>query len=356
MVASRDIGPPVAVGLRPDAVLPEWRDAARRLLAAEVPPEAVAWGGAGAALPAAPAEPGARVPRAFVELAERALRHPDAGRFALLYRLLWRLTHGQPGLLHLASDPEVARAEALAREATQRGAPGIVEGAMPDSRSSQARLDVQRPAPPLPAATAALPLREREAALAALREEVLRDRETPLAAHATQAVFGEGPLDPPLMMVGEQPGDEEDIAGRPFVGPAGRLLDRALERAGVARPQAWVTNAVKHFKYEQRGKKRIHQKPDAGDIAHYRPFLMREIELVRPRLILALGATAAQSLLGGRPTISRLRGAGQRMREGCPVRVTVHPSFLLRLPDEAAREREYALFVADLKAAAHEAA
>ncbi len=347
------VAPRVAVGLRPDAALPEWREAARRLLAAGVPPEEVDWGGHGT-LAEGPAEPTARVPRAFVELAGRVLRHEDPGRFALLYRLLWRLTHGQPGLLHLASDPDVARAEALAREAAQRPAAGIVHEVMPPPRS-QARLQAQRPVPPLPSAPA-LPRREREAALAALREEVLHDRDTPLAEHATQAVFGEGPLDPLLMMVGEQPGDEEDIAGRPFVGPAGRLLDKALERAGVSRPQAWVTNAVKHFKYERRGKRRIHQKPDAGDIAHYRPFLIREIELVRPRLILALGATAAQSLLGGRATISRLRGLEQRMKEGWPVRVTVHPSFLLRQPDEESREREYARFVADLKAAAREAA
>jgi DNA polymerase len=196
-----------------------------------------------------------------------------------------------------------------------------------------------------------------EAALAALREE-LRGRSDlpPWAAHATQMVFGEGPVGAPLMLVGEQPGDEEDRLGRPFVGPAGRLLDRALGEAGITRDEAYVTNAVKHFKFTPRGKRRLHQSPDAGDIAYYRPFLMREVAIVHPRLLLALGATALRALSNRAAlTITRTRGETLSTPEGMPLRVTVHPSYLLRLPDLESREREYARFVADLRDA-HDAA
>jgi uracil-DNA glycosylase len=196
-----------------------------------------------------------------------------------------------------------------------------------------------------------------EAALAALRE-ALRSRNDlpPWAAQATQMVFGEGPIGAPLMLVGEQPGDEEDRLGRPFVGPAGRLLDRALDEAGITRGGAYVTNAVKHFKFTPRGKRRLHQSPDAGDIAYYRPFLMREVAIVHPRLLLALGATALRALANRAAlTISRTRGEALTTPEGMPLRVTVHPSYLLRLPDLESREREYARFVADLRGA-HDAA
>ena len=205
----------------------------------------------------------------------------------------------------------------------------------------------------MPSDTAATP----EAALAALRDE-LRGRNDlpPWAAHATQMVFGEGPAGAPLMLVGEQPGDEEDRLGRPFIGPAGRLLDRALVEAGITRDEAYVTNAVKHFKFTPRGKRRLHQSPDAGDIAYYRPFLMREVAIVHPRLLLALGATALRALANRAAlTITRSRGETLRTPEGMPLRVTVHPSYLLRLPDLESREREYARFVADLRGA-HDAA
>lgn len=192
-----------------------------------------------------------------------------------------------------------------------------------------------------------------EAALAALREE-LRGRNDlpPYAALATQPVFGEGPIGAPLMLVGEQPGDEEDRQGRPFVGPAGRLLDRALAEAGIERAQTYVTNAVKHFKFTPRGKRRLHQSPDAGDIARYRPFLVREIAIVHPRLLVALGAVALRALAGRPLTITRTRGLdGLRTPEGVPFRATVHPSYLLRLPDAESAAREYARFVAELRGA-----
>ncbi|WP_160000082.1 UdgX family uracil-DNA binding protein [Roseomonas sp. 18066] len=167
-------------------------------------------------------------------------------------------------------------------------------------------------------------------------------------AEDSPPVLGEGPLHAPLMLVGEQPGDEEDRLGRPFVGPAGRLLDRALASAGIDRRACYVTNAVKHFKFVPRGGRRLHQRPDAGDITLYRPFLMAELQRVIPRLVVALGATAAQSLLGRKVGVAKIRGQvipgpGQR-----PTLVTVHPSYLLRLPDPAMREAEYARFVEDL--------
>jgi DNA polymerase len=196
------------------------------------------------------------------------------------------------------------------------------------------------------------PLTDPAADLAALRAEVLADRTSPLAANATQAVFGEGPIGAPLMFIGEQPGDEEDVAGRPFVGPAGRLFDRALAEAGVSRPASYVTNAVKHFKFTQAARRRLHQGPDAGDIAHYRPFLRREVAIIGPALLVSLGATALRALLGKPMAISRVRGTVIHTPEGERLFPTVHPSYLLRLPDAEAKAREYARFVEDLRAAA----
>jgi DNA polymerase len=175
------------------------------------------------------------------------------------------------------------------------------------------------------------------------------------AAQATQPVFGEGPPGAALMLVGEQPGDEEDRAGRPFVGPAGRLLDRLLDRASVPRRDTYVTNAVKHFKFTQAGKRRLHQPPNAGDIAHYKPFLRAEVALVAPRLVLALGATALRALAGKALPVGRSRGLTLRTEDGVRLRVTVHPSALLRLREPEAREVEQARCVEDLRAAYAEA-
>lgn len=196
-----------------------------------------------------------------------------------------------------------------------------------------------------------------EAALAALREE-LRGANSlpPWTAQATQMVFGEGPIGAPLMFVGEQPGDEEDIAGRPFVGPAGRIFDRALEEAGIERAETYVTNAVKHFKFKPTGRRRLHQTPDAGDIAYYRPFLKREVEIVGPQLVVTLGATALRAMLGKPLAITKVRGEVIEAPEGRPVFPTVHPSYLLRLPDPESKAREYARFVTDLKQARREVA
>jgi probable DNA metabolism protein len=169
----------------------------------------------------------------------------------------------------------------------------------------------------------------------------------PLVPGATQAVLGEGPAGAAIAFVGEQPGDAEDLAGRPFVGPAGQLLDRALAAAGITRPEVYVTNAVKHFKFEERGKRRIHAKPTAGEVKHYRWWLRQELELVQPRLTVALGATALLALSG--QALPLLRSRGRMAFEGRDGFVTVHPSYLLRLPDAAAREQAYDEFVADLR-------
>ena len=170
-----------------------------------------------------------------------------------------------------------------------------------------------------------------------------------LYKHATQTVFGEGPLDASIMFVGEQPGDQEDIAGRPFVGPAGALFDAALEKAGIDRTGVYVTNAVKHFKFVARGKRRIHNKPDAGEIEVCRWWIEHERELIRPPVTVALGATAARSLIGKTVTISRARETPIALPGGGECWITVHPSFLLRIPEEDRKREERALFVRDLK-------
>src|SRR5205085_2026007 len=170
-----------------------------------------------------------------------------------------------------------------------------------------------------------------------------------LYKHATQTVFGEGPLDAAIMFVGEQPGDQEDLAGRPFVGPAGQLFDAALEKAGIDRSSVYVTNAVKHFKFVLRGKRRIHNKPDAGEIEACRWWIEHERELIRPPVTVALGATAGRSLVGKVVTISKVRGEPLTLADGSECWVTAHPSSLLRIPNEEGRREARALFVRDLK-------
>ncbi|MHB8529365.1 MAG: UdgX family uracil-DNA binding protein [Caulobacteraceae bacterium] len=167
--------------------------------------------------------------------------------------------------------------------------------------------------------------------------------------HATQAVAGEGPAAAPLMLVGEQPGDGEDFAGRPFVGPAGQMLDKALAAAGVSREDAYVTNAVKHFKHVMRGKRRLHKTPDAGEIAACRWWLEAERGLVRPRIILALGASAALAVFGRAMPIMKSRRRAFQLEDQAQGLITIHPSFLLRMPDPSARAAAFADFVADLR-------
>src|SRR5260370_16292924 len=187
--------------------------------------------------------------------------------------------------------------------------------------------------------------------LTAVREAATHCTACHLYKRATQTVFGEGPECVAMMLVGEQPGDYEDVAGKPFVGPAGKIMDRALADAGIDRSQIYVTNAVKHFKWEPRGKRRIHQKPNSREIAACRPWLEAELRIVKPNLVVAMGATAAQTIFGPGFRVTRERGKVLSSKFAPRVLPTVHPSSLLRQPDEESREREYGHFVADLRAA-----
>jgi DNA polymerase len=194
----------------------------------------------------------------------------------------------------------------------------------------------------------AAPLVPDHATLPSLRAAAAGCRACPLWERGTQTVFGEGPTLAEVMLVGEQPGNEEDLSGRPFVGPAGRLLDRALAAAGIDRRSVYVTNSVKHFKWEPRGKRRIHQKPSAGEVRACRPWLEAEIGAVRPRAIVCLGATAAQALLGRAFRVTEHRGELVASPLAPLVMATVHPSSILRAPDDAARRAELDQLVEDL--------
>ena len=188
--------------------------------------------------------------------------------------------------------------------------------------------------------------------LTTLRAEAADCHACPLWKNATQTVFGEGPQAARVMLVGEQPGDKEDLAGEPFVGPAGLMLDRALKEAGIERPKVYVTNAVKHFKFVRRGKIRLHQKPNTPEIKACRQWYERELTSIKPALVVAMGATAAQSVFGKITPINKTRGRLIDLDDGIKALVTVHPSYLLRLPDAGAKAREYQRFVDDLKIAA----
>lgn len=192
------------------------------------------------------------------------------------------------------------------------------------------------------------------AGLKLLAEEARGCTRCDLYKNATQTVFGEGPADAHMMLVGEQPGDQEDLTGRPFVGPAGKVLDAALEAAGIERSGVYITNAVKHFKNEPRGKRRLHKKPDTSEIDICRFWLDNEIEIVRPRIVVALGATAARGLMRKSLTINANRGRVITLPSGLRGLITVHPSYLLRLEEERDKRREFDLLVRDLRLA-HEA-
>lgn len=241
---------------------------------------------------------------------------------------------------HWCNLPEAGRIDRLIASATARARDMVKSAAANPNRNPN------RPTPR--AGVDAAPAE----GLPAIRSDARECRRCPLWQAATQTVFGEGPADAVLMLVGEQPGDQEDLAGRPFVGPAGQVLDAALAAAGIDRAAVYLTNAVKHFKFTPRGKRRIHQRPDGGEIEACRWWLARELAAVRPRLVVALGATAAHALLGRPMAIGRNRGRPIPTGDGAPVLITVHPSYILRVPDAGARERERMALVADLKAAA----
>ena len=305
-----------------------WRKAARALALAGVPTDQVTWDiddgddlfagkTADDRLPDPPEGAQLSVPRQFLALAEAAVRHSDRHRFAMLYELLLRL-RSEPRLLTDPSDPLVRRIGEMALE--------------PRLEELRQRND-------------------RDAALAELIVEAKHCTRCPLYKDATQTVFGEGPASARLMLMGEQPGEQEDQAGRPFVGPAGRMLDKALDRAGIDRSETYVTNAVKHFRFDRRGKRRLHKTPDASHIEACSWWLAQERALVRPPVTVALGASAARALLGRQVTIGRTRGQALKLDDGLTGWVTVHPSYLLRIDDEKRADDEFGRFVADLKGA-----
>ena len=185
--------------------------------------------------------------------------------------------------------------------------------------------------------------------IAELREIAKGCRRCPLWRDATQTVFGEGPENASVVFVGEQPGDQEDIAGKPFVGPAGKVFDDILDDAGIDRLKIYVTNAVKHFKFEPRGKRRIHSKPNAGEVQACRWWLDKELAILKPDLAVALGATAAQSLLGKAIPVTKMRGEVIEREDGLKVFITIHPSFILRIREPEEKEAERARFLQDMR-------
>jgi uracil-DNA glycosylase family protein len=216
----------------------------------------------------------------------------------------------------------------------------------PHQQRTEARRPLSRDLPADPTGESAAAART----IAAVREVAEGCRRCPLWRNATQTVFGEGPQSASVVFVGEQPGDQEDLAGKPFVGPAGKVFDAILEEADVDRQKTYVTNAVKHFKFEPRGKRRIHSKPNAGEIRACRWWLDKELALVKPDLVVALGATAAQSLLGKAVPVTKMRGQVVEREDGLKVFLTIHPSFILRIREPVDKEAERARFRQDMRA------
>jgi uracil-DNA glycosylase family protein len=307
-----------------------WQAVARTLLHEHVPPAEVTWRetppGAAAPTPA-PATAGARVPRQFLDLARQAAAAADPARWALLYEILWRLVHDRRDLLSDTRDPLVRRLHALAAQARRESPPAA-------------------PVADAPGASAFVPP---GATLDELRAASARCQGCDLFRHATQTVFGRGPADARIMLVGEQPGDQEDLKGSPFVGPAGEVLDRALVEVGLDRQRVYVTNVVKHFKFTERGKRRIHETPRAPEINACRPWLEAELEIIRPAVLGVLGATAARAILG--PDFRLLRQHGQffATRWSPKTIASLHPSAVLRGQDDAEQARLYAMLRDDLR-------
>jgi probable DNA metabolism protein len=449
------------VSLKPGADLDGFRAALCRLIAEDVPPQDVVWDdrpGLFAAEAQDHATPVA-LPRAVAALVELIVCHRDGERYALLHQLVWRIRHGEPALLQIASDPLVHRLHRMEKSLRRdlhkmhafvrfREAPDgrfvawfepdhfIVEATaqffvdrfrgmcwsiltpVGSLHWDKARLTVGLPArkDDAPAADAfeegwrgyyestfnparlnpdvmrghmakkywknlpearSIPemirsapsrvsqmihqeqtvpkKRDPQKAVAAMEDQAPKSLAAlnriitsaePMVQGGTRAVLGEGPLHPGIAFVGEQPGDQEDLAGKPFVGPAGKLLDKAMVEAGIDRGETYVTNAVKHFKFEQRGKRRMHSKPNAGEVKHYRWWLEKELDLVKPKLVVALGATAALALAGKPLAVGANRGP--ILLDGRPGFITIHPSFLLRMPDED-KAQAWRNFVGDLR-------
>jgi uracil-DNA glycosylase family protein len=300
-----------------------WQRSARRLLRDDVSPADVTWREVPVGTPAPAGDemgPAAtRVPRSFVELARGVAIHRDPARWALLYEVLWRLVREGRDLME-SGDPTVERLARLEAEVRENRAV-ITAG---------------------PFVSAA------GASLEALRAAAARCAGCDLGRHATQTVFGLGPADARIALVGEQPGDQEDLRGAPFVGPAGEVLDRALAEVGLARDRLYVTNAVKHFKFTPRGKRRIHQTPGPADIAACRPWIEAELELLRPAVLVCLGATAARALIGPAFRLMQQHGLFLETPWATKTLATLHPSAVLRGEDEAAQARLYGMLRDDL--------
>jgi uracil-DNA glycosylase len=310
-----------------------WQAAARRLLRDGVPPAEVTWieGPGGEAPGLIPAV--ARVPKKFLDLARQVAAGQDAGRWAALYEVLWRLVHESHDVLEQTGDPLIRRLNALAAQARRMAQQAEVEEMLKlESEGGGAAAFV-------PAGVD----------LARLQEAARGCTGCDLYRHATQTVFGAGPAGARVVLVGEQPGDQEDLKGAPFVGPAGEVLDRALAEVGLDRTKIYVTNAVKHFKFVQRGKRRIHDTPRLTEVAACRPWLEAELSIIGPRVVAALGATAARALFGPDFRLMQQRGRFYETRWAGKTLATLHPSAVLRGEDGAAQERLYRMLADDLK-------
>src|SRR5438876_3017257 len=302
-----------------------WQAAARMLLREGVPPADVRWRETATAdqpslAGEAPAPRGSvRVPRQFLELARRAAASADPARWQVLYETLWRLVHENHDLLTDARDPGVQRLNSLL---TQKG-PGEGESAAPFVPAGAGRAE--------------------------LRAAGARCTGCDLYRHATQMVFGRGDDKARIVLVGEQPGDQEDRQGAPFVGPAGEVLDRALAEVGLDRERLYVTNAVKHFKFEECGKRRIHQTPRLSELAACRPWMEAEIAAIKPEVLVCLGATAARAIVAADFRLLRDRGRFFPTRWTEKTIATLHPSAVLRGEDETQQTRLYRMLVEDLR-------
>jgi uracil-DNA glycosylase len=330
--------------MRPVAIAPTfeaWQAAARALLRDAVPPAEVEWREAADAAPvAAPPPGGARVPRQFLDVARQAAAAADPSRWATLYAVLWRLVHERRELLADTRDPDVRRLNGLAAQGRRQAQQAEMQEVLALEQQGGGAAAFVPPAADLPA----------------LRAAAARCEGCDLFRHATQMVFGRGPADARIVLVGEQPGDQEDLKGAPFVGPAGEVLDRALAEAGVDRGRIYVTNAVKHFKFEMRGRRRIHQTPRLPEIAACRPWLEAELEIIKPAVLGCLGATAARAIFGPDFRLLRERGRFIETRWSPRTIATLHPSAVLRGQDDAEQARLYAMLLADLKLVARETA
>jgi DNA polymerase len=302
-----------------------WQAAARRLLAEGVSPAEISWReAAGAPVSEAPAPGGTRVPRQFIELARQGARAADPARWQALYTVLFRLVHQERDLLTHTHDPDVRRLHALAAQGQRDvAASGLGDGAAPF-----------------------VPI---GATLDELRAAAARCQGCELYRHATQIVFGRGPADARIVLVGEQPGDQEDLKGAPFVGPAGEVLDRALAEAGIDRRRVYVTNVVKHFKFVERGKRRIHETPRAPELNACRPWLEAELQIIKPTVLGALGATAARAIFGAEFRLLKQHGQFFATRWSAKSVATLHPSAVLRGQDAAEQARLYAMLLEDLR-------